>query len=254
VGALTLPSSLPRAGQDAGDFLWGLPLAALIAVLISSARALGRRTALWTGTHTAWRVVACATAVGVCIAAYALLTGRSPAEAALSGQATLAGLADDPRSWPVAALVALVACKGLAWGIALGSLRGGPIFPSVLLGAAAATACSGLPGLGTTPALALGIAAAATSVTGLPLTGSVLAVLLLGHEAYDQTPLIVLASVVSVVVTQAMSRAGRTGHGQAPGTGGGGAGTGGIAPGSGAGGGPGDGQPGVSGGSGRSRP
>ncbi|MDH6223929.1 chloride channel protein [Streptomyces sp. MJP52] len=208
VGALTLPSSLPRAGPDAGDFLWGLPLAALIAVLISLARGLGRRTAAWTATRTAWRVIACAAAVGVCIAAYALVTGRSPAEAALSGQATLAELAGDPHAWPVAALVALVACKGLAWGISLGSLRGGPIFPSVLLGASAALACSGLPGLGTTPALALGIAAAATSVTGLPLTSSVLAVLLLGRAAHDQMPLIVLASVVAVVVTRALSRNG----------------------------------------------
>lgn len=206
VGALTLPSSLPRSGPDPGDFLWGLPLAALIAVLITLGRRLGRRTAAWTATRTARRVVACAVAVGACAAGYALITGRSPTEAALSGQLTLSELAAHPQAWPVAALLALALCKCLAWGIALGSLRGGPIFPSVLVGAAVALACAGLPGLGTTPALALGIAAAATSVTGLPLTSAVLAVLLLGRAAHGQAPLVVLASVVAVLVTQVLSR------------------------------------------------
>jgi hypothetical protein len=206
IGALSLPDVPPSTAPDAGDFLWGIPAAALIAVLITLGRALGRRTATWTGHRTAARTVLCATAVGVCIAAYALITGRSPAEAALSGQAALAQLAAHPHAWSVGALVALVACKGLAWGIALGSLRGGPIFPSVLLGAATAMACSGLPGFGVTPALALGISAAAAAVTGLPLASSVLAVLLLGRDAHDQMPLIVVASVVSFVVAQVVRR------------------------------------------------
>ncbi|MGW3860899.1 chloride channel protein [Streptomyces sp. NPDC005047] len=206
IGALALPDLPPAANPDAGDFLWGIPTAALIAVLITLARELGHRTVSWTRRHTAVRTVVCATAVGVCVAAYALITGRSPAEAALSGQAALAQLAADPHAWPVGALIALVACKGLAWGIALGSLRGGPIFPSVLLGTATAMACSGLPGFGVTPALALGIAAAAAAVTGLPLSSAVLAVLLTGGDAYDQMPLIVTASVVSFVVSQLVRR------------------------------------------------
>ncbi|MEU3663677.1 chloride channel protein [Streptomyces sp. NPDC032940] len=206
IGALSLPDVPPDVGPDAGDFLWGIPTAALIAVLITLARALGRRTVTWTGHRTAVRTVLCATAVGVCIAAYALITGRSPAEAALSGQTALAQLAAHPHAWSVGALVALVACKGLAWGIALGSLRGGPIFPAVLLGTATALACSGLPGFGATPALALGIAAAAAAVTGLPLASSVLAVLLMGRDAHDQMPLIVIASVVAFVVVQVIRR------------------------------------------------
>ncbi|MET9192042.1 chloride channel protein [Streptomyces olivaceus] len=206
IGALALPDLPPVAGPDAGDFLWGLPTAALIAVLVTLARGLGHRTAAWTRHRTAPRTVACATAVGVCVAAYALITGRSPAEAALSGQATLARLAADPHAWSVGALVALVACKGLAWAVALGGLRGGPIFPAVLLGTATALACSGLPGFGVTPALALGISSAAAAVTGLPLAGAVLAVLLTGRDAHDQMPLIVVASVVAFVVSQLVRR------------------------------------------------
>jgi hypothetical protein len=218
IGDLSLPALPPGAVPDPGDFLWGVPVAALIAVVITLGRALGRRTERWTARHTAVRTVACATAVGVCLTAYALLTGRSPEEAALSGQNALGELAADPHDRPVAALLALVLCKGLAWGVALGSLRGGPIFPAVLLGSATALACSGLPGFGVTPAFALGVAAAGAAVTGLPLTSAVLAVLLLGRAAHDQMPLIVTASVVAFLVSQVVRRerreAGRDGPGE----------------------------------------
>ncbi|MFC7304740.1 chloride channel protein [Streptomyces monticola] len=204
-GALALPSVPPDVRPDAGDFLWGIPAAVLIAALVALLRRFGHRTAAWTGAKsTASRTVGCALAVGVLLAAYALLTGRSPEEAALSGQSTLAELAAHPHAWSVAALAALVLCKGLAWGISLGAFRGGPIFPAVLLGATAAMACSGLPGLGATPALALGIAAAMATVTGLPLSSAVFTVLVLGPDAFNQMPLIVIAAVVAVVVAQGL--------------------------------------------------
>ncbi|MGW1893197.1 chloride channel protein [Streptomyces sp. NPDC002004] len=206
IGALGLPVVPPDVTPDVGDFLWGIPAAALIAVIVTAGRGLGRRVARWTGRRTAVRTVLCAVAVGVCITAYALISGRSPEEAALSGQLALGQLAADPHSWSVAALVTLVVCKALAWGICLGSMRGGPVFPSTLIGAAVGIACSGLPGLGTTPGLALGIASAAAVVTGLPLTSSVLAVLLLGHDAHNQTPLIVVSAVVAFITGQLMVR------------------------------------------------
>lgn len=202
IGGLRLPQIPPDVNPDAGDFLWGVPAAALIAVVVCLGHGLGQATAGWTRRHTARRTVVCAVAVGGCLTAYALLTGRSPEEAALSGQAALGTLAAHPHAWSVGALLALLVCKGLAWGLCLGALRGGPIFPAVLLGAAFGMACAGLPGLGTTPALALGIAAATVTVTGLPVTSSVLTVLLMGKDAADQMPLIVVSSVVAYVVTQ----------------------------------------------------
>jgi H+/Cl- antiporter ClcA len=202
IGALSLPSVPPNVTPDAGDFLWGVPVAVLIGVVVSSAHRLGRLTAGWSERRKAVRTVMCAVAVGGLIAVYALITGRSPAEAALSGQATLGVLAAEPHAWPVGALLMLVLCKGLAWGICLGALRGGPIFPSVLLGAALGVACSGLPGFGVTPALALGIATATAVVTRLPVTSSVLAVLLMGPDAGNQMPLIAVSAVVGFVTAQ----------------------------------------------------
>ncbi|TXS56149.1 chloride channel protein [Streptomyces sp. t39] len=206
IGALSLPTVPPAVGPDAGDFLWGVPAAVLIGVVLTAGRGLGRRVLEWTGRQTAVRTVVCALAVAGCLTAYALITGRSPEEAALSGQATLAALAENPHAWPVSALIALVVCKGVAWGICLGSLRGGPIFPSVLLGAAVGIACAGLPGLGVTPGLSLGVAAAAATVTGLPLTSAVLTALLLGPDAREQMPLIVVASVTAFLTAQLLTR------------------------------------------------
>lgn len=203
-GALSLPSVPPDARPDLGDFLWGIPLAALVAVLLVLGRSLGHRVADWVAPRTASRTVICALAVGSCLSAYALLTGRSPDEASLSGQAMLGELAAHPHALSLAALTALVLCKGLAWSICLAAFRGGPIFPAIMLGAAIALACAGLPGLGATPALALGIAAATAAITGLPLCSVVLTVLLLGGEAHHQMPLIVVASVVAVLVAQWM--------------------------------------------------
>lgn len=211
IGALSLPR-VPESGvPDPGDFLWGVPLAVVIAVVCVAGQALGRRVKAFTtgdpdgprpvptARRTAVRTVLCAIAVGACLAAYALLTGRSPEEAALSGQATLGALAADPAAWPIGALLALVLCKTVGWGIALGSLRGGPIFPAILIGAALGAACAPLPGLGTAPALAAGLAASGAAVTRLPVTSTVLAAALLGGQAADAMPLLIVTAVTAFV-------------------------------------------------------
>ncbi|AUG82184.1 chloride channel core [Kitasatospora sp. MMS16-BH015] len=200
VGALALPAQPPSGVPDPGDFLWGVPVAVLVAVVVVTGQRVGHRVAAFTGARaTGPRIVLCAVAVGACIAAYALVTGRSPEEAALSGQATLGALAANPHAWSVGALVALVAFKGLGWSVALGSLRGGPIFPAVLIGAAIGVACGGLPGFGIQPGLAAGLAAAGAAITGLPVTSTVLAAALLGGEAADSTPLLIVAAVTAFV-------------------------------------------------------
>lgn len=206
IGALSLPSVPPAEEPDAGDFLWGIPMAVLIAIVVFCAHTLGRRVVAWTtrrtARQTALRTVACAIAVGVCLAAYALVTGRSPEEAALSGQGTLAALAAQPHAWPVAVLAALVLFKGVAWGICLGSLRGGPIFPGMMVGAAMGVAFGALPGFGMTSGLAVGLAASCSANTRLPVTSTVLATLLLGKDAREAVPLMIIAAVVALVTTE----------------------------------------------------
>ncbi|AZS76802.1 chloride channel core [Streptomyces lydicus] len=196
-GSLSLPVLPPREALSLGDFLWGIPLAAAIAVGSVVAMTLARKIAEWTAKRPTSRTVACAVAVGVFAAGYGLSTGRSPGEAALSGQATLADLAAAPHAWPVSALILLMVFKGLAWTLSLAVLRGGPVFPALLLGAAAAVLCSPLPGFGLASGLAVGLAAAAAAVLRLPIAAIVLATLLLGPDAVAQMPVLVVASVVS---------------------------------------------------------
>lgn len=205
-GALNLPTVPPDRPPALGDFLWGIPLAVVIAVLAVLTTRLAERVADSVQRRTVGLTVACALGVGGCATVYALATGRSPEEAALSGQATLAQLAADPSAWSVTALLMLVLLKGLAWALSLGSLRGGPVFPALFLGTALAATLVGVPGFGPLPALASGLAAGGAAILGLPVTSVVLASLLLGKAAVDQLPLIIVC-VVAAFVTRELLRA-----------------------------------------------
>lgn len=180
-------------------------MAALIGMLVALGKSTGLRVHRWTGS-SATRIVLCALAVGVCVTAYALITGRAPDEVALSGQNTVGLLAAEPGSWAVGALVALAVFKLIGWSIALGSLRGGPIFPSIMIGAAVGIAFGGLPGFGMAPALAAGICAAGVAGTRLPVTGVVLAAALLGKEAPTLMPLLVISAVTALLASALIDR------------------------------------------------
>src|SRR5579875_2928143 len=62
----------------------------------------------------------------------------------------------------------MLACKGLAYALSMSSLRGGPVFPSMFLGAAGGIAMSHLPGLPLVPAVAMGIGAMSAVMLRLP--------------------------------------------------------------------------------------
>ncbi|NUS15341.1 MAG: chloride channel protein [Streptomyces sp.] len=199
VGSLKL--GLPAPAQpDTGDVVWSVLMAAVVAVAVHGVLVLGRRTAVLVAARPVTVISACAAGMAVCIALYAVATGRSPAEAALSGQATLGELAKDPHSWPVGALVAVLAFKGAAYALSLGSLRGGPIFPALFLGGASGVLLAPLPGYGVVPAMAAGMAATSAAALRLPISSVVLVALLVGHTA--ALPVIILAAVVSFVVTE----------------------------------------------------
>ena len=67
----------------------------------------------------------------------------------------------------------LLVFKGLAWGLSLGSFRGGPTFPALFLGAAAGILASHLPGFDLTGAIGVGMGAGTVSVLRLPLSAVV---------------------------------------------------------------------------------
>lgn len=142
----------------------------------------------------------CALGAAGCAALYAVITGRSTSEVTLSGQATLSQLAADPHAWSVGALVAVLLFKGVAYMLCLGSLRGGPTFPSLFLGGAVGVLLSPLPGLGVVPGMAAGMAAASVATLRLPVSCVVLVVLVVGNS--ETVPVIVLTAVVAFVTTE----------------------------------------------------
>ncbi|WP_275297629.1 chloride channel protein [Streptomyces sp. CdTB01] len=180
--------------------LWVVVLAPAMSFLVHWILVGGRFAARFVTTRTVRNTTLCGLGAAVCVTLYAVATGRSPAEAALSGESTLSELARDPHAWPVGALIAVLAFKGLAYALCLGSLRGGPIFPALFLGGAFGVLLAPLPGLGLVPAMAAGMAASVTAALRLPVSSVVLVVLLLGNV--DTVALVVIASVVSFVLTQ----------------------------------------------------
>lgn len=197
----SLQLELPRAPElDVGDVLWSLLLAPALALLIHGVFVGGRFTARFVSSWTVRNTALCGLGTGGCIALYTVATGRAPSDVALSGQATLSTLARDPHAWSVGALVGVLAFKSLAYSLCLGSMRGGPVFPSLFLGGAAGALLAPLPGFGLVPAMAAGMAASLTAALRLPVSSVILVVVLLGNV--DTVAVVVLASVVSFVLTQ----------------------------------------------------
>ncbi|MEU8520331.1 chloride channel protein [Streptomyces sp. NBC_01216] len=197
----SLKIGLPPAPLlDAGDVLWTLPVAPLLALFVHGTFVGGRYAAGFVTSRTVRNTFLCALGAAGCISLYTVSTGRSAQDVALSGQAALARLAADPHSWSVGALVAILVFKGLAYLLCLGSLRGGPIFPALFLGGTAGVLLAPLPGFGVVPAMAVGMAAAVTAGLRLPVSSVVLVVLLLGNG--ETIPVVVLAAVISFVVVE----------------------------------------------------
>ncbi|MFE9931192.1 chloride channel protein [Streptomyces sp. NPDC005533] len=198
--SLSVKVGVPLPRLDPGDVLWSVPIAVAIGFLMHLIMRGGRSTARFVARRPLAHTTLCALAAGVCAAVYGLTTGRSPANVASSGQETLSAMAGDPSAWGVGALIALVLCTGVAYALCLGSLRGGPVFPSLFLGCAVGVLLAPLPGLGIVPGMAIGMAASTTSALRLPVSSIVLVVLVLGSVA--MTPVVILASVVAFVTIQ----------------------------------------------------
>ena len=205
--SLALPS-LPHFGTpDLAEFGWAL-------VIGVAAAALGvgiRRLALLLRSHVERRMVLAMPVVGLAVAGLAIAfaegSGKATSEVLFSGQNALGPLIQHSGAYTVGALVLLIACKGLAYSASLSSFRGGPIFPAMFLGAAGGMALSHLPGLPLVPAIAMGIGTMCTVMLRLPLTSVLLATLLLSADGLAVTPLVIVAVVVTYLVSARLAPA-----------------------------------------------
>ncbi len=146
-------------------------------------------------------------AIGGLAVGFDQATGHGVENILFSGQDQLPGLVHNAAGFSVGALLLIVLCKGLAYSLALSSFRGGPVFPSLFIGAAGGIAASHLPGLPLVPAIAMGIGAMSCTMLGLPLTSVLLATLLLGSDGLDVMPLVIVSVVVSYVLSARLAPA-----------------------------------------------
>ena len=136
--------------------------------------------------------------VGLAVAglaiAFAAGTGKGSSEVLFSGQSALGPFITSSASYTVGALLLLLVCKGLAYGVSLSGFRGGPTFPALFLWAVGGAALSHPPGLPLVYSVAMGIGGLCAVMLRLPLTSVLLATLLLSSDGLEVMPLAIVAS------------------------------------------------------------
>jgi chloride channel protein, CIC family len=215
--SLAIPH-LPHLGPPTvGEFGWALVIGVAAALVGTGIH----RLALVLRDHTERRMLLAMPLIGLAIAglaiAYAAGTGKGSSEVLFSGQDALGPLIIHGSSYTVGALLLLFVCKGLAYGGSLSSFRGGPVFPSLFLGAAGGIALSHLPGLPLVAGAAMGIGAMSAAMLRLPLTSVLLATLLLSSDGLQVMPLAIVAVVVAYVLSARLAPAPAAAGPSAPG-------------------------------------
>lgn len=204
IGALALPD-LDVPTMEPINLLLVLPVSAGIAVVTWLIYAGGHRVAARAAQRPLSTTIAAGVLAGCCAGLYTVLTDHSPAEVAMSGQATLAQLGADPRNWTATALLLLVVLKGLAYAVCIGTFRGGPVFPALFLGGAMGVLVSmWIPGVDSVAGLAIGMAAG-IAVTRLVVTSILLVVLLLGDASTHLMPIIILGAVTALIIEELLT-------------------------------------------------
>ena len=197
--SLAIPHLPAYSRPDVAQFGW--------AVVIGLAAALLGPVILWLSLsvhrYAEKRVMIVLPLAGAAVAAltiiYTQATGKPASDVLFSGQSDTGTLVHHAASYSVGALLLLLVCKTLAYGVSRGSFRGGPIFPALFIGTAGGIAMSHLPGLPLVAAVAMGIGAMTAAVMKLPLTSVLLASLLVLSDAAKVMPLVIVAVVVAYV-------------------------------------------------------
>ncbi len=196
---LSIPHLPPFTRPDIAEFGWAIVIGLAAAVIGVAIRRLGRLVR----AYAEQRIVVIAPIAGLVVAALAVVfaeaTSKPTADVLFSGQAQLGPLIDHAAGYSAGALILLLICKGLAYGVSLGGFRGGPTFPGMFMGAAGGLALSHVGGLPPVAGAAMGIGAMATVMLTLPLTSVLLTTLFLLSDGIALMPLVIVAVVVAYI-------------------------------------------------------
>ncbi len=202
--SLALTSVPPAVAPTLASLGWAVIMgvaAALLAWLIRSG-------ALWLRPIVHMNRVLVTSALGLLIGCtamvYQLISGQPFTQVLFSGQDALPELVENAANYSVAVMILLIVCKALAYGFSLSAFRGGPVFPSLFIGAAIGIAASGLPGMNVAAGIGMGIGAMCSAMLRLPLTSTLIAVVLMGADGVLVTPEVIVAVVVAFVITNVL--------------------------------------------------
>jgi H+/Cl- antiporter ClcA len=202
--SLALTSVPPQVSPTVATMGWALGMGLVAALLGWGIRWLGLSLRPVVHLNRVLVTAGLGLLIGLLAMSYQLVTGNSFSQVLFSGQDALPALVAHAADYSVGVLSVLIVCKALAYGLSLSAFRGGPVFPSMFIGAALGIAVSGLPGMDLAPAIGMGIGAMCAAMLRLPLTSTLLATLLLGADGLSVTPEIIVAVVVAFVATNAL--------------------------------------------------
>ena len=196
-------STIPEVGSPTGvEFLWAIGIGLAAAVVGTGIFKLARQLRPLVEPRRVLVTPLFGLAVGGLAVAFEAATNRSSSDVLFSGQNALPSLVQQAAGWSVGALLMLLLCKGLAYAISLSSFRGGPIFPSMYIGAAGGIALSHLGGsLPMIAGAAMGVGAMTAATLKMPMTAALLPSLLFASDAPKLIPVVIVAVAVSYVVS-----------------------------------------------------
>ena len=197
--SLAIPG-LPHVGTPtAAEFGWAVAIGLAAALVGSAIRWVGLRLQPYSKRQPVLAALVAGLVVAGLAIAYSKGAGKGSSEVLFDGQTALGPLITHSASYTVGALLLLIVCKSLAYGVSLSSFRGGPTFPALFIGAAGGMALSHLPGLPLVVGAATGIGAMCVVMLNLPLTSVLIATVLLFSDGLAVMPLVIVAVVVAYV-------------------------------------------------------
>jgi H+/Cl- antiporter ClcA len=197
--SLALPSVPPAVTPTLATMGWALAMGVVGALLGWLIRWVGLSLRPIVHLNRILVTAALGLLIGLTAMVYQLISGDTFTQVLFSGQDALPELVEHAADYSLGVLVLLIVCKAFAYGLSLSAFRGGPVFPSMFIGAALGIAASGLPGMDLAPAIGMGIGAMCAAMLRLPLTSTLLATLLLGTDGITVTPQVVVAVAVAFV-------------------------------------------------------
>jgi H+/Cl- antiporter ClcA len=206
--SLAIPG-LPHFGSPTvAEFGWAVAIGLAAALVGSGIRWLGLRLQPYSMRSPPLAALVAGLVVAGLAIAYAEGAGKNSSEVLFDGQTALGPLVTHSASYTVGALLLLIVCKSLAYGVSLSSFRGGPTFPALFIGGAGGMALSHLPGLPLVVGVATGIGAMCVVMLDLPLTSVLIATILLFSDGLAVMPLVIVAVVVAYVAAARITPAG----------------------------------------------